>query len=159
MLGFSVHTRQMAEMAHWRGFIEIKNSPLTHPHQMPQLKKPNLAVKIMDCPAPACLMLPQGPNLASFQSQENEMQASALVRAFDKKYVDSETKEPYSPCRLWTKLARKEARHKESTRTYHSWLVAYYAVCGVKKGENPQDIKLQMSKLRKVGSDAKGRIL
>jgi hypothetical protein len=28
--------------------------------------------------------------------------------------------------------------------------VAYYAVCGVKKGENPQDIKLKMSKLHKV---------
>jgi hypothetical protein len=34
-------------------------------------------------------------------------------------------------------------------------LVAYYAVHGVKKGENPQDIKLKMSKLRKVGSQNK----
>jgi hypothetical protein len=152
MLGFSVHTHQMAEIAHWQDFIEIKNSHLTHLHQMPQLKHPNLAIKNMDSPAPERLTLPQGPNLASFQSQdENEMQASALVRAFEEKYVDSETKEPYSPCQLWTKLARKEAGHKESTGTYHSWLVAYYAVHGVKKDENPQDIKLKMSKLRKVG--------
>jgi hypothetical protein len=88
----------MAEMARRRGFVEIKNSHLTHPHQMPQLKNPNRAVNIMDRPAPARLTLPQGPNLASFQSQENEWQASALVRAFEEIYFDSETKEPYSPC-------------------------------------------------------------
>jgi hypothetical protein len=63
-------------------------------------------------PAPARLTLPQGPNLASFQPQEHETHASALVRAFEEKYVDSDTKEPYSPCRLWMKLARKEAGHK-----------------------------------------------
>jgi hypothetical protein len=38
MLGFSVHTRQMAEMAHRRGFGEIKNSHLTHLQQMLQVK-------------------------------------------------------------------------------------------------------------------------
>jgi hypothetical protein len=153
--GFSVHSKAARQVALNRGFREITFSHLSAIEQIPHPRKAS-AVQNIDLPAPLNLTLPQGklPNLFRLA---HEPYAVSLVRAFERKFVDPDTKIPYSPCRLWTPEARKLAGHKStgSTATLNSWCSAYFAVRVVKKSENPSDMKDSVSSLRKLGTDNK----
>jgi hypothetical protein len=158
--GFSVHSKAAQQVALNRGFQEVNFSHLSAIEQIPHRSKKASAIENIDLPAPFNLTLPQGdpPNL--FRHAE-EPCAVSLVRAFEQKFVDPETKIPCSPCRLWTAEARRAAGHKStgSTATLNSWSCAYFAVRIVKKNENPSDIKDSLSSLRKIAVKNKPDIM
>jgi hypothetical protein len=82
--------------------------------------------------------------------------AEALVRAFEDKFVCTETNTVFSPCRLWTAEVRKKSAWKSCEQIkFAVWLYAYYAVRIVKNGIAPKNINENMTMLRSLGSSNK----
>ena len=151
-VGFSVHSEEGRELALRRGFQEIKFSHLTSLSKIPR-RAIEAATTNLDLPAPSILTLPK-KTLPSLYKKEDETYAEALVRAFEAKFVDIETmQQPYSPCRLWTDKARKEAGISKDSK-FTAWCCAYFAVREIIKGD-PKNINDKLTSLRKLGTESK----
>jgi hypothetical protein len=151
--GFSVHFEEGRELALQRGFQEIKFSHLTSLSKIPRRATEATATTNLDLPAPSILTLPK-KTLPSLYKKEDETYAEALVRAFEAKFVDIEMmQQPYSPCRLWTDKARKEAGISKDSK-FTAWCCAYFAVREIIKG-NPKNIHEKLTSLRKLGTESK----
>jgi hypothetical protein len=151
--GFSVHSDEGRELALQRGFQEIKFSHLTCLSKIPRRATDDVATTKLHLPAPSILTLPN-KNLPSLYKKEDETYAEALVRAFEEKFVDIEMmQQPYSPCRLWTDKARKEAGISKDSK-FIAWCCAYFAVREIIQAD-PKDIHEKLTSLRKLGTESK----
>eukprot|EP00547_Thalassionema_nitzschioides_P015845 CAMPEP_0194242656 /NCGR_PEP_ID=MMETSP0158-20130606/8131_1 /TAXON_ID=33649 /ORGANISM="Thalassionema nitzschioides, Strain L26-B" /LENGTH=302 /DNA_ID=CAMNT_0038977797 /DNA_START=20 /DNA_END=925 /DNA_ORIENTATION=- len=134
--GYSVHDDRMRSVAISRGYAEIKIAHLTSVDQLPTLagkkqtpKNPKENSGLLSKQAPASISVPAGPELPDFLKDTEDTYSSALVRAFEEKFIDSKGGKVYSPCLLWTEEIRKRngLTIKRPGDKFVSWCTAYCA--------------------------------
>jgi hypothetical protein len=152
---FSVINEEMRTVAKARGYIELNPSHYTDVTSLPQIvattEDEGTNSAWADQPAPSVYAVPEGRNYPIlWKKYDDETTAAAIVRAVEERVVVKMTEKVWSPYRLWTPQDRKG---KGSSLT--KYLTAYYFIRVTKKGERPEDIKLNVSDMVKAALAAK----
>lgn len=120
-----------------RGFSEYNKTAISDISLIPQkTRRYGIEINIWDRPPPTEVTIPR--KLPKLPIDRGEL-ALAIIKEFEMKVVDVDTREVYSPLRLWTKEARRDLNYSVPS-TFGSRLNQYYAIKVIHRGTDPESI-------------------